>query len=688
MNKFKNILTMKAYHLIYVAGLLAMTACSELEDQAHSQEPVDVRLTATPHDGLSFGDRLSRAADGLYTASSGFDGGETVKVYMDSDDESADFTVDTETPTALTGTLYYPATGDVTLYAVYPAASVAQHTVAYDQSQDAAYKASDLMFAKKDVAQADKENSQNLEFKHQLVKLKLKVTKSEGVSAITRITLDNVKRQVSVTPSQSELTLGTPETAADELGDGILVYDGSMTSTEQQTYAVVFPAQQWQDDDFVTITANGKTDTCKLTKDDFTAGDEYTVSIAVSASSLGTTATITSWENGGQATIAGVSNTNKFSITAIPAQTYTGEAIEPAVTVKDGETTLNRGSQYVVAYKNNVNAGTASVTVMGLTGIYAGEVATIDFTIGKATPVITISTDDMEITVGKTDQRSASSTFGSVTFTSADENIATVSTVSDQATVTAVSEGSTTITASVAESDNWYAAESVSFAVTVSAASSGFINGQFTINSSGDKVYFSKGNLQLVGADTWQVAENQWDCFGTSQSDNHRDLFGWGTKSNPNNTSQTDSEYSWNEWGENTSLVSSLGSGWRTLTSEEWTYVFNTRTTTSNIRYAKATVNNMAGVILLPDDWNASYYSLSSTNTADAAFTTNKISSDDWTSSFEAHGAVFLPAAGYRYGSSVINVSSHGFYWSATASVRKISFPRTPAVGTGGSRCV
>ena len=76
----------------------------------------------------------------------------------------------------------------------------------------------------------------------------------------------------------------------------------------------------------------------------------------------------------------------------------------------------------------------------------------------------------------------------------------------------------------------------------------------------------------------------------------------------------------------------------------------------------------MAGVILLPDDWNASYYSLSSTNTADAAFTTNKISSDDWTSSFEAHGAVFLPAAGYRYGSSVINVSSHGFYWSATAS--------------------
>ena len=46
---------------------------------------------------------------------------------------------------------------------------------------------------------------------------------------------------------------------------------------------------------------------------------------------------------------------------------YTGKAIEPAVTVKatvNGKTvTLKKGTNYTVTYKNNVNAGTATVTV-------------------------------------------------------------------------------------------------------------------------------------------------------------------------------------------------------------------------------------------------------------------------------------------------------------------------------------
>ena len=49
----------------------------------------------------------------------------------------------------------------------------------------------------------------------------------------------------------------------------------------------------------------------------------------------------------------------------IEPQTWTGSAIEPAVTVKDGETTLTLGTDYEVAYSNNVNAGTATVTITG-----------------------------------------------------------------------------------------------------------------------------------------------------------------------------------------------------------------------------------------------------------------------------------------------------------------------------------
>ena len=66
-------------------------------------------------------------------------------------------------------------------------------------------------------------------------------------------------------------------------------------------------------------------------------------------------------------------------IEAIADQTYTGEAITPTVTVKDGETTLSAGTDYTVAYSNNVNTGTATVTVTGM-GNYSGT-ATANFTI-------------------------------------------------------------------------------------------------------------------------------------------------------------------------------------------------------------------------------------------------------------------------------------------------------------------
>ncbi|GAB6393861.1 MAG: hypothetical protein MdMp024_0173 [Bacteroidales bacterium] len=55
----------------------------------------------------------------------------------------------------------------------------------------------------------------------------------------------------------------------------------------------------------------------------------------------------------------------------IPAQTYTGDSIKPAITVRDGNSVLTAGVHYSVAYMNNVNAGTATVTITGL-GNYTG----------------------------------------------------------------------------------------------------------------------------------------------------------------------------------------------------------------------------------------------------------------------------------------------------------------------------
>ena len=71
--------------------------------------------------------------------------------------------------------------------------------------------------------------------------------------------------------------------------------------------------------------------------------------------------------------------TNKRSISKATitlsqsSYTYDGTAKQPTVVVKDGSTTLTNGTHYTVAYSNNINVGTATVTVSGK-GSYNGSV--------------------------------------------------------------------------------------------------------------------------------------------------------------------------------------------------------------------------------------------------------------------------------------------------------------------------
>ena len=225
----------------------------------------------------------------------------------------------------------------------------------------------------------------------------------------------------------------------------------------------------------------------------------------------------------------------------------------------------------------------------------------------------------------------------------------------------------------------------------------GAINGKFTVNEEGNQVYFSQGNLQYIiyyGTHYWKFAENQWDYLGNNgQISNNqyvnRDLFGWGTSGyahgavcwRPWSTSTNWSDYyaygNWEynlydqngqaDWGYNP--ISNGGNQpnrWRTPTNTEWFYVFNTRTTNSGIRYAKANVNSVNGVILLPDDWSTSYYSLNNTNSSDASFSSNTITASQW-NTLEQHGAVYLPAAGCRYGTSLPFIGDIGHYWSTSS---------------------
>ena len=62
------------------------------------------------------------------------------------------------------------------------------------------------------------------------------------------------------------------------------------------------------------------------------------------------------------------------SVIALGGYTYTGKAVKPGVVVYSNDTKLKKDTDYTVSYKNNKNAGTATVTVTGA-GKYTGTLS-------------------------------------------------------------------------------------------------------------------------------------------------------------------------------------------------------------------------------------------------------------------------------------------------------------------------
>ena len=122
------------------------------------------------------------------------------------------------------------------------------------------------------------------------------------------------------------------------------------------------------------------------------------------------------------------------------------------------------------------------------------------------------------------------------------------------------------------------------------------------------------------------------------------------------------------DWGTN-QIGNDAPNTWRTLTYDEWNYLRNSRTNANDL-CGVAQVNGVNGLIFLPDNWTcpagvtfkSGFHSSHGTEYY-AAYQT--FTADQW-SKFEKSGAVFLPAAGRRYGSAVNFVQYDGYYWSAT----------------------
>lgn len=166
----------------------------------------------------------------------------------------------------------------------------------------------------------------------------------------------------------------------------------------------------------------------------------------------------------------------------------------------------------------------------------------------------------------------------------------------------------------------------------------------FTIGV-GKQVEFAPGNLAEDGR---SFVANQWESGG---------LFGWGTGNNPGNTSTDWQDYTvFYDWGD------SIESGWRTLTTDEWMWVFYGRTGARD-KLSMGSVNGVHGLILLPGKWTLPEGC--SFTRESIGYTTNSYSVSQW-QQMEAAGAVFLPATNFREGDVVFNGGDGGSYWTAT----------------------
>ena len=217
-----------------------------------------------------------------------------------------------------------------------------------------------------------------------------------------------------------------------------------------------------------------------------------------------------------------------------------------------------------------------------------------------------------------------------------------------------------------------------------------YLPGKFAVNAVGDSIQFAQGNLQINPYYYfWTFAANQYDVIGSanatnidgSNQDGLIDLFGWGTSGyngkSPNMTSTTNTDYGDGatndiagtpyDWAVSAAEDMSLDGNWRTLTVDEWHYIINTRPNAAQLK-AKATVVGQTGLILLPDNWDLTVLPL---NTTDNAYTDNVLELSQWLA-WEAQGAVFLPAAGYRVGTTYTkqtNETDFGAYWSSSNAV-------------------
>ena len=272
-----------------MACVMLLSGCTAEEmDVQNTKRSTEIKMTAsmqqTTRSASSQQDtQVSTAvAVGVY----GVAGGNTI-----ANGDNAAYSVDNNHQLSTESAMTWPESGSVTIYAYAPrqeswnySLATKTFTVAADQSSDAGYLASDLIYAK--VTPTD-QNTVNLAFAHKLSRIVLTLQTDEGIS-LTDATVKIVGTKPSTVFTLTDGSIGTATgTAADiTIGSGISVGASSSTTL----YGVIVPQTISANTTLIEVTAGGKAWRYHFSSDAvFVGGKSHSASITVSSNSFTST---------------------------------------------------------------------------------------------------------------------------------------------------------------------------------------------------------------------------------------------------------------------------------------------------------------------------------------------------------------------------------------------------------------
>jgi len=272
----------KSYFLLAASALMIAACSSEESGNQSVQNSEVISLSATVSSGMR--------ASGTTLQNVQFVSGASIHVEAYKHGEGTAYANGNYTTTdaegAMTGSLTYPATGgNIDICAYYPStvnSNTTSFTVQTDQSSDANYQNSDLMYADK-LENKAKGPTHNLTFNHALSKIIVNIQAGTGVTTddittwVTAVNIKNTKHTAGFTITDG--AVGT-------IGESGETTDINITGTKTSNEGIIVP-QTVAAGEFITVTYKGNDYKYELTADkEFEPGNKYTYTLTLNASGI------------------------------------------------------------------------------------------------------------------------------------------------------------------------------------------------------------------------------------------------------------------------------------------------------------------------------------------------------------------------------------------------------------------